>query len=164
MLNPAPRLIPAVEEHIDQIVRSMKPDHVRELAWFDTTPQAGAWGSFHYSRASAAALAGDEVLFCAGVSSKPFSADADAIWMLATNAFDHHIRAALRLTRHLFDVEAWKYTKTNRLEQYLPPPYQTGIRFLEWLGWQRGDVVSMGRRQAVHLFFDRPEGRQSWEL
>lgn len=158
----SPRLVTATEEHMERLVRVMKPDHIRELAWFGFTPASGTWGSFHYSRASAAALAGGELLFCAGVSAKPFNKTGDAIWMLATDAFDRHVRTALRLTRYLFDVEAWKYSKTRRLEQYLPPPYRTGIRFLEWLGWKRGDVVSMGSRQAVHMFFDKPEG-ETWE-
>lgn len=99
----------------------------------------------------------DTLLFVAGVAERPFTPGADAIWYLATADFDRHVRAALRMTRVLFDVEAWKYTKTSRLEQYLPTAYPAGIRFLEWLGWTRGDIVSMGRRQAAHMYFDRPE-------
>lgn len=150
------RLDVATEAHVESLIRSMKPDHIRELAWFDQSPATGARASYRNSRAAAAAMVGDTLLFIAGVAERPFNDNADAIWYLSTVDYDNHARAALRLTRQLFDVEAWKYTTTNRLEQYLPPAYKTGIRFLEWLGWARGDVVSMGRRQAVHMYFDRP--------
>ena len=149
------RLVDTTEDHIDRIIRDMKTDHVRELAWFGATPSAGAWGSFRNSRGSATCIVGDEVLFAAGVSSLRFTYDGDVIWMLSTNAFDRHVRGALRMLSHLFRVEAWKYTKTNRLEQFLPPPYGVGIRFLEWMGWTRGDVVSIVGKQAVHMHFDR---------
>lgn len=151
------RLEAAGEAHVDRLIRAMKPDHIRELAWFDQSPALGAWASYRNSRAAAAAMAGETLLFIAGVADKPFNPDGDAIWYLATVDFDRHVRAALRMTRKLFDVEAWKYTKTNRLEQYLPTAYPAGIRFLEWLGWTRGDIVSVGRRQAVHMYFDKPE-------
>lgn len=150
------RLEAAAEAHVETLIRTMKPDHVRELAWFDQSPATAARASYRNSRAAAAAMAGDRLLFVAGVAEKGFGPDADAIWYLATADFDRHVRAALRLTRILFDVEAWKYAKTGRLEQYIPTAYRTGVRFLEWLGWTRGDVKSVGRRQAVHMYFDRP--------
>ena len=157
------RLDKATTSHAAALIRTMKPDHRRELTWFGQTPSVGVWASYGNSRAAAAAMVGDTLLFIAGVAEKPFNADADAIWYLATVDFDNHTRAALRLTRQLFNVEAWKYTKTGRLEQYLPPGYPTGIRFLEWLGWTRGDVVSIGPRQAVHMYYDRPAGTAAKE-
>lgn len=155
------RLDAATEAHIDTLIRRMKPDHIRELAWFDHSPTTGVKASYRNSRAAAAAMAGDTLLFVAGVAERPFTPEADAIWYLATVDFDRHVRAALRMTRLLFDVEAWKYTKTGRLEQFLPPAYTAGIRFLEWLGWTRGGVTSMGRRQAVHMHFDRPAAEEA---
>lgn len=150
-------LVPVTEAHVECLADNLKSDHQRELAWFGMGNRRGVRASIESCEGHAlAAVHQGSLLFIAGVQQgASLHGDAAVITYLATADYDRHVRAALRLTRQLFDVEAWKHTKHRRIEQYIPPPYMTGIRFLECLGWQTGGLVYIGARQAIHMYFDK---------
>ncbi len=151
-------LIPVTAEHVRYLADNLKADHQRELAWFGAGNRAGVRLAIDVCGGHAlSAVHQGRLLFVAGVQqTASLYGDAAVITYLATSDFDLYVRKALRLTRQLFDVEAWKHTDKTRLEQYLPPPYKTGINFLsKLLGWTVGGIVMAGARQAIHMYFDK---------
>lgn len=150
-------LVPVTAAHVGRLADNLKPDHQRELAWFGAGNRAGVRRAVDVCEGHAlSAVHQGKLLFIAGVQQTPsLRGDAAVITYLATTDYDFHVRPALRLTRQLFEVEAWKHTDKARIEQYLPPPYRTGINFLVKLfGWTAGGMAWVGGRQAVHMYFD----------
>ncbi len=151
-------LVQTLPEHVEILAECLKPDHQRELAWFGKGNRAGVRESVAVCEGhTLSAMHAGALLFIAGVQQRPWlHDDAAVITYLATTNFDRHVRAALRMTRRLFAIEAWKHTPHRRIEQYVPPPYAAGINFLKKLfGWADGGLVMVGARQAIHLYFER---------
>ncbi len=153
-------ILPATPEHIDLLIRRMKSENKKELAWFGVSPATGAWNSFRGSRAAWSCFMGEDLLFCLGIAKTGRSANADLGWMLMTDDFDKHVYAGLLLVKRIFAVDAWEHILSDRIEQFVPPGYAAAIRFWEWIGWKRGKVVSIGPRQAIHMYCDRPAGEE----
>ena len=148
-------LEPVTQEHIEYLIENIKDDHVRELNWFGLSPRHGILSSLENCLGMLSATKNNQLLFIAGVMDRSLFGDASTIFYISTKHYDDHKRHALRLTRELFEKECWKYSRYKKIEQYLPPPYTTGIRFLEWLGWKRGGVFSYGSKQAQHMYYER---------
>jgi hypothetical protein len=150
-------LVPVTAAHVEYLADNLKPDHQRELAWFGMGNRRGVRASIEACRGhTLAAVHKDTLLFIAGVQQgASLYGDAAVITYLATADYDRHVVPALRMTRRLFEVDAWKHTQHQRIEQYIPPPYKAGIRFLEFLGWKTGGLVYIDARQAIHMYFDK---------
>ncbi|MCD7897300.1 MAG: hypothetical protein LUG50_11600, partial [Planctomycetaceae bacterium] len=123
---------------------------------FGVSPEAGAWNSFRGSRVAFSCVADGDLIFCLGIGKSGPNPDADLGWMLMTDDFDRRVYSNLLLAKRIFAVDVWEYARKVRIEQFVPPAYKAALRFWEWIGWKKGGVVSIGSRQAIHVYCDRP--------
>ncbi len=149
-------LIKTTLEHIEYLVENLKPDHQREIAWFGVRSKQRIRDDIAALGDTAMTAVHDgKVLFIAGINNdSAIAQNSSVVFCLSTTDFDRYPADGLQLMRYAHEFYALVFSKHNRLMQYLPPPYSTGIRFLEKLGWTNGGVVSVGATQAVHMYLD----------
>lgn len=137
-------VLPAEPAHIEHLLDRLREEHVREIA--DTSrlsPAEALRQSYRNSAACYAAVRGGEPVFLMGVEEAGLITATAKVWMLGTEAISRRPIFALRAARWGIG-EAYRVTGAARLEQWIPVWYETGLRFVERLGFIRhpggGDV------------------------
>ena len=142
-------IVKAGEEDIDRVANNLRPEHVREISQFSTLPPFRAvWHSVDDSLVVLAGKMDAVALFLAGAGRTRRREDVGTVWMLATAEVDLYPRAVAIAIKRLWGT-AHRVAGVPVIEQFIPSWYGKGIRFLEWLGWERTDEDNPRRRRGM---------------
>lgn len=147
----------ASEGDIAHVSANLREEHVREIRGMtNMDPAAAVRRSMAISRIILAGrMAFDDgtmtkALFIVGVEKTCLLSDVGSVWMLATREIDDYALSAAAALRELFR-NAHALAGARVLEQWLPPWYRKGIKFMLWLGWRAGEVKRVGAFGEPHI-------------
>lgn len=142
---------------IEHVAGNLRPEHRAEIA---SQSRLGCAEAVRLSVAdSRLVLAGrvdGEALFLAGVSKKYLLAPTGSVWMLATPEIDRYPLEVAVALRRLFR-QAHDLSGADILEQWLPPWYRKGIKWLLWLGWRAVGTRKINGTAHIHMIHERAE-------
>lgn len=137
MVNRPDYIRPARLAHVLWVSRRMRAEHAREVG--ETTVLSlgdAAAASFGHSVVSYTIFGGGRAVFVMGVLPAGILTAAAEVWMVGTRDIDRFPARVLRAARWGVG-EAYRATGAARLEQWIPEWYETGLRFVERLGFKR---------------------------
>lgn len=158
MDSPPDGVVPLTVATADTVAARLSPAHRREIRELSgLSPRAALRLSL---AASLLAYAVEdecgEPLFLIGVEPPGLLTGAAQVWMVGTDAMRAHARKILRCARWGL-ATAFLATGAERLEQYIPEWYGTGLRFALRLGFRRGEAGFTNGNGAVrHVVLARP--------
>ncbi len=161
MDSPPKGVVPARREHALLLASVLSADHRREIADAAGIPPVDAvLMSMEASLESYAFVPGGGVMpvFMMGVEETGRLTGGAMLWMLASDAVRRHAPATLRAARWGLS-RAFAAGGAERLEQYIPEWYATGLRFARRLGFAVDPVPCRGRNGALlfRVTLDRKE-------
>lgn len=146
-------LIPADASSIDVFSRILSPEHKQEIGDLGMPyPAEAVRLSLRCSKESYAYMPdkGKPPVFIFGVENKGYITRTAMVWMLAAPEIIHHKVAALRSARWGVG-RAFAITGAIQLEQYIPEWYQTGLRFVQRLGFIPEKIPGPSRTPLVRV-------------
>lgn len=150
--KPPKGVVWATPEHLDHVANRLRDEHVREIAATSSIMPADAFRtSFQSSVSRYAALRNGRPLFLMGVEPMGILTASAAVWMVGTDEIDRYPGFVLRAARWGV-LEAYRSTGAMRLEQWIPAWYETGLRFVERLGFVRhpgGELVRVTHEKEM---------------
>ncbi len=151
MDSPPRGIVAATGEHAILLARALSADHLREIADAGGLPPIDALlMSMAASLESYAFVPGGDGMpvFMMGVEETGRLTGGAMLWMLASDAIRRHAPAALRAARWGLR-RAFTVGGAERLEQYIPEWYATGLRFARRLGFVIEHVPCRGRNGTL---------------
>lgn len=136
MASPPRDVVPATLGHAFRLAANLAPDHVREIAdtgKLDAT--ASLLISMNVSLEAHTYAPDGEPVFMMGVERAAALTGSALVWMLGTEAIRRHPAGTLRAARWGVG-RAFAVTGAERVEQYIPDWYETGLRFVARLGFR----------------------------
>ncbi|MDR1744467.1 MAG: hypothetical protein LBS30_01800 [Planctomycetota bacterium] len=153
-------IIPATGKHALLLARALSADHRREIAdAAGISPIDAIRMSMDASLESYAFVPGGVMpVFMMGVEATGRLTGGAMLWMLASDAIRGHAPATVRAARWGL-CRAFAVGGAERLEQYIPEWYATGLRFARRLGFSIDPVPCRGRNGAalLHVVLERKE-------
>lgn len=145
----------ATDADIDHVARHLRPEHVREVE--EQSGLAADVAVELSADTSRLVMAGrvEGVPVCLiGVSKTLMLSDVGSVWMVATPDIDRHPLEAAAALRELFG-HAHDLAGARVLEQYIPPWYLKGVKWLLWLGWKAAGNVTLRGKTFIHMTHER---------
>lgn len=153
MDNPPNGLVAATPENAAVLFGRLTREHVREIRDVSGIDQAAAVRlSLAASREAYVYVppGGSEAAFIMGVEDKSPLTGAAVVWLLGSDVLRRRPAALMRAAR--WGVRrAFRITGAERLEQFIPAWYRTGLRFARRLGF----VVAPGGGRLRHVVLER---------
>lgn len=136
---PPAGVVPADPGMADNLARHLSPEHARELHGVSGLDPATAIRLSLESSAEAYAFipagSGGDPLFMMGVEPSSALAGSAMVWMLGSARAARRPAGVLRAARWGIS-RAFPASGAERLEQYIPAWYRTGLRFIARLGFE----------------------------
>lgn len=126
-------IIPATEQHVDEIARAVRPADVEEL-WATTmsSPRAVMMRGLKYSDKAMVGLVNGKAVCMWGIVHESLIGPCGAPWMVATIALDEHAKIFLRRCKKvLVDM----FAGYQHLENYVDARNTKAIQWLKWMGF-----------------------------
>lgn len=145
-------VVPLTPALADALARRLAPAHAREIRELSgLAPRAALRLSLASSLlAYAVADRTGAPLFAAGVEPAGLLTGTAQVWMVGTAAMAAHARRVFRCARRGL-ARAFAATGAERLEQYIPAWYGTGIRFALRLGFR----IHHEENAVAHVVLER---------
>lgn len=152
MDSPHNHIVPLTPALADAVADRLSPEHAREVRELSgLAPRAALRLSLAASLlARAVTDAEGRPIFCMGVEHPGLLTATAQVWMVGTPEVAAHARQTLRCARKGL-AQAFAATGAERLEQYIPAWYGTGIRFAERLGFR----AEKAGASVVHVVLER---------
>lgn len=151
-------IVDAEERDIEYVGSHMRREHMDEVAgMLNLSPEDAVRRSVSDSTRVFAGRGDGETLLLCGVGKTPILSDTGSVWMLATPEIDRYALSAAIGLRALFG-QAHEMAGAPVLEQFLPPWYRKGIKWLLWLGWKAMGVRPINGSPHVRMIHE--EGSQ----
>lgn len=144
----------ATNEHVLSFAGHIRPEHAREITCLNgMLPDDALLFSVEASKVTLAALVDGQVL-CLFGAAKPslLISDTATVWMLGREEMDRYGVAVARAFRRVMPY-AHDLAGARVLEQWIPDWYATGQRWVEWLGFTRGETRAAGIGSLPHTRF-----------
>jgi hypothetical protein len=118
------------------VAARLRKEHRRELAGISLAPEALIGDCRRHSLASFALVPQTVPILVGGVEPAGAVTGAAKIWMLGTPEIDCWPKAVLRAGRWAIG-EFFRASGAGTLEAWIPEWYETGLRFIDRLGFRR---------------------------
>ncbi len=125
-------IVPATEVHIEELIRNMNDDCIKECQAFGKTPKVAAEEAFQRSDEAYTGLTDGRVGAVFGVVPFALLGSTGRPWMLSTELtakeWLYTARASKKFIRHTL-------RRYERLENAVDNRYKLSIKWLKWLGF-----------------------------